>query len=151
MDMPKPGPAHRKLEPLAGRFRGDELMHPSPWDPNPSRAVGETEGRLALDGLALVQDYTQRIGGAVTFRGHGVFAHDAASGDYVMHWWDSMGRPACEFRGAFDGDVLQLASNDSQHPSRLRYELGARGYRFAMEMQVEGKWKPFLEAEYRRE
>ena len=151
MDMPKPGVAHRKLEPLVGRVRGEETMHPSPWDPQPSRALGETEGRLALDGFAIVQDYTQETNGAVTFRGHGVFAHDAASDEYVMHWWDSMGLPACEFRGAFDGNVLQLDAKQAQHPSRLRYELGAQGYRFAMEVQAEGKWKPFIEAEYRRE
>jgi hypothetical protein len=33
MDMPKPGPEHKRLEVFAGTWIGRELMHPSPWDP----------------------------------------------------------------------------------------------------------------------
>ena len=51
MEMPKPTDVHKKLERLAGKWKGEEKMYPSPWDPNGGIAVGRVNNRPALDGF----------------------------------------------------------------------------------------------------
>jgi hypothetical protein len=42
MEMPKAGPGHKKMDLLAGRWEGEETMHPSQWDPKSGTALGRT-------------------------------------------------------------------------------------------------------------
>lgn len=91
MNMPQPAEGHRKLARLAGRWKGEERVHPSPWDPTGGPATGFVENRLALSDFVVIQDYRQERNGAVSFTGHGVFAYNPASNLYTMHWWDNMG------------------------------------------------------------
>src|SRR5689334_22163707 len=91
MEMPKPTDAHKKLNWLTGNWAGEEKMFPSPWDPKGGMAKARIHNRSAIDGFNVVQDYEQEHGGAVNFRGHGVFSYDANQKCYVLHWWDSMG------------------------------------------------------------
>ena len=114
MEMPKPGDAHKKLDALVGEWGGDEKLHPSPWDPAGGGALARVTNRRVADGFAVVQEYEQSRNGQVTFRGYGVFWFDPARDEYVMHWWDSMGSGANEYRGRFEGNVLRLSSPMSQ-------------------------------------
>lgn len=152
MEMPKPGSAHKKLEKLVGSWTGEEKMHPSPWAPQGSTATGVVENRVALDGFAVVQDYEQRHGNQVTFRGHGVFRWDAPRERYVLHWFDSMGMGPNEYVGSFDGPVLTLISDTGQGLSRTVFDLaGAGAYRFRMEQSEDGKqWQTLMEGSYTR-
>jgi hypothetical protein len=59
MEMPKPTPGHLRLKKLEGHWEGEETMHPSQWDPKGGTATGRTQGRLALNGFALISDYDQ--------------------------------------------------------------------------------------------
>ncbi len=154
MEMPRPGAAHARLHVLVGAWKGAEKMHPSPWDPHGGMADAEIHNRLVLDGFAVAQDYAQRRGGQVRFRGLGVMHYDAHAREYQMHWWDSMGTPANLFRGQFAGDVLTLTGENPTHRSRAIFDLthtGAGRYLFRMEISPDGEqWFPFMEGDYHR-
>jgi hypothetical protein len=153
MDMPKPGDAHKKLAPLVGEWTGDETLHPSPWDPSGGGARAQVTNRWIADGFAVLQEYEQSRDGQVTFRGHGVFWFDPRTEEYVMHWWDSMGGTAGEYRGRFDGDRLVLAAPMPQGGhSRTSWLLtGPDAHDFLMEVSPDGEaWMPAMEGQYQR-
>jgi len=153
MEMPKPGDAHKKLAALVGEWTGDETLHPSPWDPAGGGAQAQVTNRWVADGFALVQEYEQRRNGRVSFRGHGVFWFDPTRDEYVMHWWDSMGGSAGEYRGRFDGDVLLLSAPMPQGGhSRTSWRLtGPDAHTFLMEVSPDGQaWQPAMEGRYRK-
>ena len=153
MEMPQPSDAHRRLEKLVGAWRGEEQMAPSPWSPAGGTAAARVRNVRALDGLAVVQDYAQERGGAVTFRGHGVFRWDGAAGEYVLHWFDSMGQAPNEFRGAFDGDVLTVVSRTPDGFVRAVFDFGEAGrYTYRMEVSPDAAaWVPMMDGTYHRE
>jgi len=145
--MPKPGDAHKKLAALIGDWSGGETLHPSPWDPSGGSASARVVNRWVVDGFAVVQEYEQRRGGKVAFRGHGVFWFDAVKDQYVMHWWDSMGGAGGEYRGGFDGGVLTLGAAMPQGgQARTSFDLSQPGaYAFAMEVSPDGmRWQPAM-------
>jgi hypothetical protein len=150
MEMPKPGDSHRKLQKLAGKWEGEETMHPSPWVPEKKKAIGRVENRVALDGFNVIQEYEQRMGDMVSFRGHGVFSFDHGQGDYVMHWFDNMGTPCNVYRGNFEGDTLTLNNKNPMGHSRAIFDLSKAGsYTFRMEFSQDGqKWVPFMDGSY---
>jgi hypothetical protein len=153
MDMPKPGDAHKKLARLIGEWSGNETMHPAPWDPTGGPASARVVNRAIVDGFAVVQEYEQRRGGKVSFRGHGVFWYDQPKDQYVMTWWDSMGGTGSEFRGHFKGDVLELSAPMPQGGHcRTMFDLTAPGqYAFAMQISNDGaSWQPSMEGRYKR-
>ena len=153
MEMPKPTDAHKKLERLAGKWKGEEKMYPSPWDPKGGTAVARVNNRPALDGFTVVQDYEQERNGAVTFRGHGVFSYDAMQQCYVLHWWDTMGMPVNEFKGTLEGNILTMTDKKPQGLNRAVFDLRQEGkYNFKMEVSQDGKqWQTFMEGNYLRE
>lgn len=154
MEMPKPTAEHQRLHALAGKWQGQEKMHPSPWDPQGGMAEGKIDNRLILDGFAIAQSYAQHRGGAVSFTGHCVMAYDAMAKEYQMHWWDSMGTPVNVFRGQFEGSNLKLSCQNPMGYSRSTFSLGqasAGKYGFLMEVSPDGKqWFPFMEGQYVR-
>ncbi len=150
MEMAQPTAAHRKLERLAGKWRGTEKIHPAPWDPAGGPATGTLENRIALDGFAVIQDYAQERNGAVNFRGHGVFYYDAATQTYVLDWLDSMGSPRSEMRGQFEGETLRVKCQGPMGWVRCSFDLGTPGaYSFMMEVSPDGnQWFPAMEGSY---
>ena len=152
-EMPKPNAAHARLHALAGRWIGQETIPPCPWDPQGGTAVGHCDNRIALDGWVLLHDYEQERDGRICFRGHGVFSFDAATGEYVLHWWDTMGVTPNVFRGVFVDHRLVLNCHDSQGHSRTTWELpGGDTYRFQMEMSQDGvQWQTMMSGEYQRQ
>jgi len=153
MDTPRPGDAHKKLAALVGEWTGDETLHPSPWDPAGGSATATVANRAILDGFAVVQEYEQRRGGEVTFRGHGVFWFDPTGGEYVMHWWDSMAGTGGEYRGRFEGDTLTLGAPTPQGGhSRTSWMLeGPDAHVFLMEVSPDGEtWHPAMEGRYQK-
>jgi hypothetical protein len=153
MEMPKPTEAHKKLHKLAGKWRGEETMHPSPWDPKGSKCAAKIDSRVGIDGLIVSGDYEQSKGGAVTFRGHAVYWYDAQQESFVVHWWDSMGMAPNAFRGTFEGDVLTVEERGQQGHHRLIYDCSRPDeLRSHMEMSQDGKkWMPMMDGVYRRE
>ena len=53
MNMRTPSDGHLKLERLAGSWEGEEIMHPSQWDPKGGVATGRKKHEIGLGGFAL--------------------------------------------------------------------------------------------------
>jgi hypothetical protein len=151
MDMPKPGPGHKRLEMMTGTWEGEETMHPSQWDPKGGTATGRTRTWLALGGFAAIFDYDQERDGKITFTGHGVTTFDPKQDVYVLHWFDCMGSPPEVFTGRFEGDVLTLAHGGPMH-ARMTYDYRQAGKLASkMEMSQDGSdWKTLFDAVYTR-
>jgi hypothetical protein len=152
MDMPKPSPGHLLLEKLVGTWEGEETMHPSQWDPEGGVAFGRNHNTLSLGGFALLTDYEQERGGAITFTGHGVYTYDPKEDRYTLHWFDCIGSPPEVFEGGFQGDILTLAHGGPGMHARMTYDLSTPGTLQArMEMSPDGQdWKVLFEATYQR-
>jgi len=153
MEMPKPTPVHRELAALAGRWTGDETMHPSPWDPQGGVAKATISNHVACDGFWVTGDYEQRRGDVVTFRGHSVFGYDAPSGEVTLHWFDSMGMGTDVFRGKLEEKRMALTSQNAMGLHRMTYDLSEKGtLRSRMETSRDGKqWTPMFDGVYHRE
>ena len=152
MDMPKPTDQHLKLKKLVGQWQGEEIMHPSQWDPKGGKATGRMNTRQALDGFAVIYDYEQERGGAITYAGHAVYTYDAKAACYVLHWFDSMGSPPEVFKGTFDGDVLTLAHGGPGMHARMTHDFSKEKRIISrMEMSPDGKeWKTLFDGTYER-
>ncbi len=152
MDMPQPTEHHRKLERIAGIWRGEEKMYPSPWDPEGGTATGHVNNRVALDGFAVVQDYQQTKQGETTFRGLGIFTWDRTRECYSLVWVDSMGYPPHTYYGEFEADRLPMTYESPQGVHRVVFELLAPDrYHFEMQLTMgDGQLKPLMEGTYSR-
>ncbi|MCB9562547.1 MAG: DUF1579 family protein [Kofleriaceae bacterium] len=150
--MPEPGPPHANLARLAGTWRGDETLFPSPWSPEERTATGAFTARMGCDGLWLLSDYEESRDGAVFFRGHGVYGWDAARARYTMYWVDSMGGHPAETLGDWQDDVLTFSNQGAHGHGRYVYELdGADRYVFRILSSRDGEaWSPMMEGRYRR-
>ena len=151
MQMPKPGKFHDKLRALAGEWSGDETIHPTPWDPAGGTAKGTTKSRMDLDGFALVQEYTQKRGGKVSYRGHGVIGWCGEEKRYLWHWSDTMGGvPGQVTRGDWKGNKLTFQHASPHGHSRYTYTFNRDGsLGFAIENSADGvQWAPFITAKY---
>lgn len=152
MDMPKPSAGHLRLAKLAGSWVGEEIMHPSQWDPKGGVAIGRNNHKLSLGGFALLVDYEQERAGRITFTGHGVYTYDPKRDLYSLHWFDCMGSPPELFVGGFEGDVLTLAHGGPGMHARMTYDFAAGDtMKGKMEMSSDGTdWKVMFEAVYKR-
>lgn len=153
MEIPKPTEHHEKLAAMAGNWQGEETLHPSPFGPG-GTAVGRFTNRTDLGGFVLIQDYAQTRDGAECFHGHGVYGFDAASGDYLMFWSDTMGGMPTEIvRGRWEGNVLTFAASCEHGHSRYVYTLHDDGsFGFSLHMSQDGEnWAPYMEGRYTRQ
>jgi hypothetical protein len=151
MQMSKPTKFHTKLEALAGDWSGDETIHPTPWDPQGGPAKGAMKCRVDCDGFVLIQDYTQKRGGKVTYHGHGVLGYDAKEQRYLWHWSDSMsGVPGSVTRGEWKGNKLSFQHAHEMGHSRYTYTFNKDGsLGFTIENSQDGaQWAPFITAKY---
>ena len=70
----------------------------------------------------------------------------------VLHWFDSLGHGAEEFRGTWQGDVLTLTSKSPMGHARLTYDVSKAGVmNGSMEMSPDGKtWSKLFDGRYAR-
>jgi hypothetical protein len=152
MDMPTPAREHERLSALAGEWRGEEHVHPSPWNPTAGTASAKSSLRMALDGFVLIGDYEHARGDS-RFLGHAVFTWDAGERKYLMYWFDSMGfPPRSPARGSWTDDGLVLVDDHPMGQTRYTYRLaGPDAYTLKIENSLDGQtWTPFIEGSYRR-
>ncbi len=152
MDRPTPTKAHKKLEKLTGSWAGQDILHPSPWDPKGAEAKARVECRMALDGFVLLEDYEQKRDGKVSFTGYAVYSYDPVEGRYTVHWWDSMGKRVNVYHGQFEGDVLEIVCINETGHSKITTDLSEPGMlRFLMEHSQDGvEWGRCMESVYER-
>jgi hypothetical protein len=154
MEMPKPNENHARLAAFAGRWTGEEKIHPSPWDPQGGTATARVETRLACDGFCIVTDYVEERHGRVNYVGHGVTGYDPQHRRYLQHWSDSVsGMPPDAKPGVWDGDTLTFHGAGPAGRTRYVYRVtGPDSYDFRIENSRDGNvWGPFVEARYVRE
>ena len=154
MEMPKVDENHKKLEKaMAGKWVGEETIHPSPWDQKGGQAKGTMEVRTGLDGFWLIADYTQERDGKITYRGHSVFGWDPKTSKYSMYWFDTMGMdPRGAAYGRWEGDTLAFEMSHEMGHSRYIYRFtGENTYAFRIEHSQDQKsWKPFIDSRWTR-
>ena len=150
--MPKPTKAHAHLAALAGEWKGEEILHPSPWAPERRTATGTFSSKMILDGMHLMHDYIESRDGQIVFRGHGIYGWDPKRERYTMHWFDSMGFPPNETLGVLEGNTLIFEQSGDQGHSRYTYALlDPDRFSFRIDNSRDGKtWSPIMEGEYRR-
>ncbi len=147
--MPQPGTEHQNLRRLCGNYAGDEVMLPSPWNPERAERTCILQARM-LENFFVISDYEQRCGDEVTFRGHGVYSWDPQASCYKMHWFDSMGGAGCLADGQMTGDVLTFQRQSPMGHHRYRYTFYADHTWFEMAMSQDGEnWQNSLEGRYR--
>ncbi|WP_370969086.1 DUF1579 family protein [Amycolatopsis sp. cg9] len=152
MDMPTPGSAHDALKALVGDWTGTEELAASPWAPA-STARADCGYRLALNGLAVIQDYRQRREDGSEFLGHNVFTADPATGETLWYGFDSYGFPPdSPARGDWTGATLTLEKKTARGVARHR--LTPDGDTLTHEIDVklgeDREFSPFLRARYTR-
>src|SRR5262245_24337295 len=148
MEMPVPTAEHAKLERMAGKWEGEEIMYdPSP-DAKEKVAIGRVNSRMGIGGFALIHDYERERNGRVTFTGHGVFTFDWEEKLYELTWFDCLGARPTIFKGQFEGEVLRLTHDASGVHARLTHDLSQPGYLLvSMEMAEDGvKWTKLFDA-----
>jgi hypothetical protein len=152
MDTRQPGPEHAALDRLVGTWVGDEHMHPSQWCPQPRVVKGTSVSKKALNGFAVITDYTQMDGDVVTFTGHGVYTWSNEEQCMVLTWFDCMGSKPEVFKGNFDGNVLVMAHGGPGPHVRMRYEyISADQMHGSMEMSLDGeKWDKMFDGKYQK-
>jgi hypothetical protein len=147
-----PSEEHLRLHALAGEWVGEEMMHASRWfEPGP--AIGHCVNRIALGGLAVIQDYRQERAGATIFEGHGVFTHDREDRLTKLVWLDSLGyfapSPAA---GGWTNGVLTLLRGSLRGAARNIYSFPSPDeYRLAIQFSPDSVgWSDVMTATYRR-
>ncbi len=151
MDMPKPGAPQQQLAKLTGNWAGNETLAPNPWDSKGGTATAKVNNRVAVDGWAVVQEYEQTRDGKVSFKGHGVFSHDAAKNVVVLQWYDSMAGGPFTYTGIWKGDVLTLTGASGGGHGRCTFDVSGGGYKFVMDFSQDGKqWATFMSGAYRK-
>ncbi|MCB9569726.1 MAG: DUF1579 family protein [Myxococcales bacterium] len=152
MEMPRPTPHHARLAAFVGEWRGEEILHPSPWAPERKTASGRFSARIGVDGMFLITEYEEAREGAVFFRGHGVYGYDPHRERYTMFWFDSMGMSPRPTFGTWEGDTLTFENSHDHGRSRYVYAFeGPDAYTFKIfAAPPEGEWALFMEGRYRR-
>lgn len=96
-----PGPHHKGLEPMAGKFK-----YVNKWRMGPDQewvvSEGEYEGEMILGGRYLAFNVTGPMMGE-TFTGMGVLGYDNSLNKHVSGWVDNMGTGLMRMEGVCDG------------------------------------------------
>jgi uncharacterized protein DUF1579 len=154
-EMPVPGPPHERLAQLVGEWSGEEVLHPSQWDPDGGTAAGRYSFRMGLDGFYLLADAEQERAGSVNYRGHGVFGWDARGRCYTMRWFDSTGiDPGQPALGSWEDAGLTLV-HETTYLGSSRYTFAVADGRLRVRIENSadggsGTWRTFLEGTYTR-
>jgi len=143
MEMPKPGPEHKKLDMFAGTWTLDSDMKPGPM--GPGGKITEAEKCDWMEGgfyLVCQTDYKGVMGTGVGTSYMGYSADDKV---YTYHEFNSWGEFE-EAKGAVDGDTWTWMSDEKMNgmPMKGRFKmkiLSPTSYTFSYEMSQDGtKW-----------
>ena len=150
MKPPEPGAAQAIFNIGLGEWVGEETLFPSPWDPAGGEARAELTRIQTLNGFGVIDVYRQTRADGAQFDGHAVLQHDAATGEYVMHWFDHMGH--FPFRGSLSGLTLTMTHTMADAVMRAEYDFNGvpHAFGFAMDMSADGgqSWQPLMRTIY---
>lgn len=101
MEAGAPGPHHKGLEPMAGKFK-----YVNKWRMDPSQdwtvSEGDYEGEMGLDGRFLLTTVRGPMMGA-EFVGMGCMGYDNVAQKHLSAWIDNMGTGIMRSEGTCDG------------------------------------------------
>jgi hypothetical protein len=153
MDMPKLTAQHKKLAKFVGNWKGDESIHPMPWDPKGGPATGVSKCKLVGGDFHLLMEYQQKRGKTVTHIGHGVIGYHPEKKQYSMNWFDNMGSGAEPAYGTWNGAKLVFQAAGPMGHSRYTFSITKPdSYRFMMEMSEDGtNWALVMAGHYKKQ
>ncbi|UGQ46920.1 DUF1579 domain-containing protein [Massilia endophytica] len=105
MQAGTPGAAHRKLDPLVGKFSVKSKMWMDPSKP-PHESSGTAE-RAWIMGNRYLEERFQGEHEGQPFTGVGTFGYDNVTKKYFGTWLDSMSTGMATMKGTLSGDTLK--------------------------------------------
>jgi hypothetical protein len=140
MDMPKPGPEHKKLDVFAGSWTLDGDIKPGPM--GAGSKLTETEKCEWMDGsffLVCHAEAKTTMGDASAFS---VMGYSSDDKNYTYREFNSMGE-YMESKGALDGDTWTWTGDDKMNGSTVKGRFTMKmtsptSYNFTYEMSKDG-------------
>lgn len=154
MELPKPDRNHRRMLAFTGSWTGPETIHPTPWNPKKSEAVGAMTAEMAVDGFFVLMEYQQTQDDKVGYYGHGIVGYEPKTGEHLMWWFDNMGvNPSGASRGRWEGNTVAFVSSSPEHHGRYTYVFNDDDtIDFTIETSPDGEaWSLFVEGTYHRD
>jgi hypothetical protein len=148
MEVPKPGPEHKKLDVLAGSWTLDGDMKPSPM--GPGGKMTETEKCDWMDGgffLVCHTDFKSSMGDGTGISILGYSADDKA---YTYREYNSWGE-SMESKGSVDNDTWTWTNDEKMGGTIMKGRftmklLSPTSYTFTFEMSQDGtKWTTVMD------
>jgi hypothetical protein len=148
MEMPKPGPEHKKLDVLAGSWTLDGDMRPSPM--GPGGKMTEIEKCDWMDGgffLVCHTDFKSSMGDGAGLSILGYSADDKA---YTYREYNSWGE-SMESKGSVDNDTWTWTNDEKMGGTIMKGRftmkiLSPTAYNFTFEMSQDGtKWTTVMD------
>jgi hypothetical protein len=148
MEMPKPGPEHKKLDVLAGSWTLDGDMKPSPM--GPGGKMTEIEKCDWMDGgffLVCHTDFKSSMGDGAGLSILGYSADDKA---YTYREYNSWGE-SMESKGSVDNDTWTWTNDEKMGGTIMKGRftmklLSPTSYTFTFEMSQDGtKWTTVMD------
>lgn len=145
-------PIDDPLSALAGHWRGEETILPTPWGPG-GPAHSRIVARPALDGRVLLYDYAAERDGAAWLSAHAVFGADEAG--FRLHWFDSLGFvPTEPAPGRWQDGALVFERRSPRGRTRHVYAFeGAERHTLALDSSFDdgASWTPVMRGIYVRD
>jgi hypothetical protein len=149
MQMPKPGPEHKKLDIFAGSWTLEGDSKPGPMGPGGKITESETcewmEGGFYLVCHVKFTSATMGSGSGLSVMG---YSHDDKI--YTYREFNSDGE-FVDAKGAWDGDTISWASEDKMGGMTMKgrftmKNISTTSYNFSFEMSQDGaNWTTFME------
>jgi len=154
MEMPKPGPEHKKLDMFAGSWTLDGDMKPSPM--GPGGKMTETEKCAWMEGGFYVvchSDFKSSMGDGTGISVMGYSGDDKA---YTYREFNSWGE-FDDSKGSLDGDTWTWTSDEKMGPTTMKGRFTMKivsptSYNFLFEMSQDGsKWTTVMDGKATKE
>ena len=154
MDMPKPGPEHKKLDIFAGSWTLDGDTKASPM--GPAGKVTETEKCEWMEGdfyLVCHTDFKTTMGNG---SGISVLGYSAEDKGYTYREFNSWGE-SMDSKGSFDGDTWTWTSDEKMGNTVVKGRFvmkmtSSTSYTFTYETSSDGaKWTTVVDGKATRE
>lgn len=148
MEVPKPGPEHKKLDVLAGSWTLDGDMKPSPM--GPGGKMTETEKCDWMDGgffLVCHTDFKSSMGDGA---GLSILGYSADDKSYTYREYNSWGE-SMESKGSVDNDTWTWTNDEKMGGTIMKGRftmklLSPTSYTFTFEMSQDGtKWTTVMD------
>jgi hypothetical protein len=154
MDMPKPGPEHKKLDMFVGSWALDGDMKTSPM--GPGGKMTESEKCAWMEGGFFVvchSDFKSSMGDGTGISVMGYSADDKA---YTYREFNSWGE-FDDSKGSVDGDTWTWTSDEKMGPNTMKGRFTMKitsptSYNFMFEMSQDGtKWTTVMDGKATKE